>query len=119
MSRRLLPVILRIPALLRFLPYYLVLMAKSNIRVACDALRAKPRFHPGFVEVDVKGYGPLQKWTAACLISMTPGTLSIDLSDETGILLVHTLYLEDLEAVHGELNELIRRGLGEPRGGQK
>lgn len=104
----------RIPSLLRFLPIYLREMALSNVRVAVDALRPRPHFKPGFVEVCLRGYDPLQRWEAACLISMTPGTLSLDLAEGSDALLVHCLYLEDAAAVRADLEKLIRRALGDP-----
>ncbi len=104
----------RLPNLLRFLPIYLREMTVSNIRVAIDALRPVPAFVPGFVEVSLKGYDPIQRWEAACLISMTPGTLSLDLVDDSDILLVHALYLQDPEQTKNELETLVRQALGKP-----
>ena len=98
--------------LLRFLPIYLREMTLSNIRVAIDALRPRPKFSPGFVKVDVSGYSDLQRWGAACLISMTPGTLSLDLTGDD--LLVHGLYLSDSEATKRELETLIQNAFGIP-----
>ena len=104
----------RIPRLIRFLPIYLREMTLSNLRVAMDALRFKPKFHPGFVEISLKGYDPIQRWEAACLISMTPGTLSLDLEEGSDRLLVHALYLEDPAQVRTELETLVRQALGNP-----
>ncbi|MFT4175308.1 MAG: Na+/H+ antiporter subunit E [Luteolibacter sp.] len=104
----------RLPGLLRFLPIYLREMTLSNIRVAMDALRPQPRFRPGFVEISLRGYDPIQRWEAACLISMTPGTLSLDLEEGSDMLLVHALYLDDPEQTRNELETLIRQSLGEP-----
>lgn len=98
--------------LIRFIPLYAKEMTLSNIRVAIDALRPHPQFVPGFVEVDLTGYGEMQRWGAACLISMTPGTLSIDLNGD--LLLVHCLYLKDPEAATKELHSLIRSAFGAP-----
>ena len=80
----------RTPGLIRFLPVYLREMTISNLRVARDALRKNPRFTPGFAEISLKGYDPVQQWEAACLISMTPGTLSVDLDEDTDLLRVIT-----------------------------
>jgi multicomponent Na+:H+ antiporter subunit E len=104
----------RVPGLVRFLPIYLREMTLSNIRVAMDALRLKPKFHPGFVEISLKGYDPVQRWEAACLISMTPGTLSLDLEEGSDHLLVHALYLEDPLQVRTELETLVHHALGNP-----
>ena len=98
--------------LLRFLPIYLWELLKSNIRVAGDVLRPHPGFVPGFTDIDLSGYGPTGQWAAACLISMTPGTLSLDLDAGSGVLTVHCLYLQEPAAAQAELVALVRRALG-------
>lgn len=104
----------RIPNLLRFIPIYLREMTLSNFRVALDALRPRPNFTPGFVEISVRGYDPVQRWEAACLISMTPGTLSLDLAEGSDLMLVHCLYLQNPEQTRAELETLIHQALGTP-----
>ncbi|MBC2595261.1 Na+/H+ antiporter subunit E [Ruficoccus amylovorans] len=99
----------------RFLPYYVREMTLSNLRIARDAFRPRPRFKPGFVTISLAGYGPFQRWAAACLISMTPGTLSVDLPDASNALRVHALYLTDAEAVKTDLYRLLKKALGEPK----
>lgn len=106
--------IFRLPGLLRFLPIYVREMTLSNIRVAADAFRPKPHFKPGFVEICLKGYDPVQRWAAACLISMTPGTLSLDMEEGSDMLLIHCLYLEDAAQMRRELELLVRQALGSP-----
>ncbi len=96
----------------RFLPIYLWAMALSNVRVAMDVLRPRPQFTPGFIKVDVSAHGSTARWAAACLISMTPGTLALDLDELTGEMTVHGLYLQDPVATRQELEKLIRRALG-------
>ena len=98
--------------LLRFLPVYLWELLKSNVRVAGDVLRPRPGFVAGFTEIDLSGYGPTAQWAAACLISMTPGTLSMDLDAQSGRLTVHCLYLQDAAGAREELVVLVRRALG-------
>lgn len=106
--------IFRALALVRFLPIYLREMTLANLRVARDALRINPRFTPGFVRVSLIGYDPVQQWGAACLISLTPGTLSIDLYGESGVLLVHALYLDAPEQTTAHLETLMHQALGNP-----
>lgn len=100
---------LRLPV---FLPVYLLEMLKSNLRVAVDVLRPRPDFHPGLLELDLSAYGPTGRWAAGCLISMTPGTLAIDVDESTGTMLVHSLYLRDPEAARADLYRLLHRSLG-------
>lgn len=99
---------------IRFFPIYAWMLTLSNLRIAFDVLRPRPGFHPGFVELDLTGYNATERWAAACLISMTPGTLAVDLKDGGPILIVHGLYLQNEEQAVAELNMLLRSALGEP-----
>jgi multicomponent Na+:H+ antiporter subunit E len=114
MKKRVPSFLMRLPALVRFVPVYLWEMTLSNLRIAADALRIEPRFDPGFVEVSVRGYGEAQWWRAACLISMTPGTLTVDLDEQSQMLVVHSLYLQDPDATRQSLEKLLRQALGTP-----
>lgn len=116
MNRSLLAKILRvIIRTARFIPFYLWEMTLCNLRVAADAFRPKPHFEPGFVDIDLTGYNRSQCWAAVCLISMTPGTLSLDLPDKSNWLHIHVLYLHDPEQSKAELYRLLHRALGDPR----
>ena len=45
----------------------------------------------------------------ANLISLTPGTLSIDLSNDRRNLYVHVMFLEDIEKIRRELKDGLER----------
>jgi multicomponent Na+:H+ antiporter subunit E len=67
----------------------------SNLRVAFDILRPRPRVNPAIIAVPLE----LQKnWSVtlmANLITLTPGTLSLDLSEDGRVLYVHTMYFDN------------------------
>lgn len=77
------------------LGYFLIELWKSNLRVAMDVLRSKPILNPAIVAMPVE----LEKnWAItllANLITLTPGTLSFDLSADKKTLYIHTLYLDN------------------------
>ena len=45
------------------------------------------------------------------VISLTPGTLSLDVSDDRKVLFIHTMFLHDEEQLRDDLRELERRVL--------
>lgn len=104
----------KLPRLLIFLPVYLREMTRSNLRVAIDALRPRPSFQPGFVEIRMAGRDPIERWAAACLITMTPGTMVVDVNEDSDLMLVHSLYLDDLDQTRDELEALVNAALGTP-----
>ena len=77
---------------LRILPYWgwlVVEMVKSSIEVTRIVLDPRLPISPTVIEVDAQPTGPVGKAILANSITLTPGTLTIDLHD--GRLRVHAL----------------------------
>lgn len=66
----------------------------SNLRVAKDVLSPRPHLQPGIVGVPVDDYTDRQVWALASLLTMTPGTISIEVDEAKRVLYLHTLYTE-------------------------
>jgi len=79
-------------ALLVFPFFYLKEIAAGALRIARDVLALHPRLDPVLLRVDTRGHTPGQRLLLANLVSMTPGTLSVDEEDDGDTLLVHSLY---------------------------
>ncbi len=86
---------MRIFRFLSFLLFYLWEVILSNLRVARDILLPNSRFNCGIVAVPILELSDAGVAFLANLISMTPGTLSLDFCSETRRLFVHSMYLED------------------------
>jgi multicomponent Na+:H+ antiporter subunit E len=93
----------RVYALVRFALFYIKEILSSNLRIATDILRGKPKIQPGIVAIRVDALSPRATVLVANLITMTPGTLSLDISDDDAFLYVHCLYLDDPEAVRDSM----------------
>lgn len=80
-----------------FIGFFLKELIKANIEVAYDVVT--PRFHmtPGIVCVPLDANTSLEITLLANLISLTPGTLSLDVSDDQKVLYVHSIYIADKE----------------------
>jgi len=87
----------RVLAVIRFIGFYLGEILKSNLRIAFDVVRVKPQTKPGIVAIKIDGLDPRSAVLVANLITMTPGTLSLDISDDGNFIYVHCLYLQDPE----------------------
>jgi len=85
----------RVLSVFRFILFYLKEILFSNLRIAGDLLRSKPALQPGIVAVRVDALSKRSAVIVANLITMTPGTLSLDLSPDGKFLYVHCLYLGD------------------------
>jgi multicomponent Na+:H+ antiporter subunit E len=91
--------------LIRFIIYYLKELVISNLKIAGDVLRPGMHIQPGFINVPLKTQTDFEILALANLVTMTPGTLSVDVSEDQKTLIVHTLYLQDPEAVRKEISE--------------
>lgn len=78
-------------ALLLFPFYYLYEIAAGALRIARDIVTPHPRLNPVILHVPLDIISPRKRLMLANLISMTPGTVSVDETDDD-ILIVHSLY---------------------------
>lgn len=65
----------------------------SSLKIAYDILTAKHIMRPGIIKVPLDAESPLEITLFSNLISLTPGTLSIYISEESRELYVHVMYL--------------------------
>ncbi|MBN1117950.1 MAG: Na+/H+ antiporter subunit E [Bacteroidales bacterium] len=95
-----------------FMFYYITKLIQSNIVIAFDILTPKMHIKPGFIWLPLETKSKLGLLLLSNLISMTPGTLSIDYDDNKNSLLVHVLYnqenvINDLRAIQKRILKLI------------
>lgn len=101
----------KIPRLIGFLLYFLKELILANLRVAFDILTPKNYLNPGIVEVPLDVESDLEITLFANLVTLTPGTLSLDVSDDRKTLFVHVMYLEDEERFRRELKDGLEKRL--------
>lgn len=94
-----------------FTLFYIKEVVISNLRVARDVLSPDPDLKPGIVGIHVDGYSDRQIWVLASLLTMTPGTISIEIDEAKHVLYLHTLYTEPSA---DELRALIKRDYERP-----
>ena len=71
----------------------------ANVDVARRVLGPEAAINPGFVRVPLALADDWAITTLACIITMTPGTLTADVADDRSYLLVHAFHLDDGEAL--------------------
>ncbi len=95
--------------LILFFGFYIWKLIIANLLIAYDILTPKMRFNPGIIEVDLEPSSKFGLLLISNLVSMTPGTLSIDLDLERSKLIVHVLYLNRRKATEQEIYEIIKK----------
>lgn len=77
-----------------FIFYYLVEFFRASLRVTRDVLSLKPRMRPGILAIPLDAKTDAEINLLANLITLTPGGLSVEVSEKKDTLFVHEMYLE-------------------------
>ena len=97
----------KIPAFLRYAIRFLYELMKANLQVAYLVLHRKMPIRPGIIALAIRHRSPLGTTLLANSITLTPGTLTMDVTPDGRTLFIHTLDVGHPE----EVREGIRRGL--------
>ncbi len=99
----------KVPKAIRLVGFVLRDLIRSNLRVAYDVLT--PRFHmrPGVIGVPLNARSDAEITTLSNLITLTPGTLGLDVSTDRRVLYVHVMYLDDEGEALAAIKELEHR----------
>jgi multicomponent Na+:H+ antiporter subunit E len=84
---------------------FLVELAKSAWRVAVLVLRPKMDLKPGIFAFPLTVKSDWEISLLANLITLTPGTLSVDVSEDRQTLYVHAIECSDVEAARRDIAE--------------
>jgi multicomponent Na+:H+ antiporter subunit E len=96
----------RVIGLLFFLARELVV---SNIKVALDIVTPPLYMKPGVIGYKLSAETDLEITFIANMISLTPGTLCLDVSEDRTTMFVHAMFLNDEEEVRRDLEKLEHR----------
>lgn len=83
----------------------------ANLRLARDVVRYRIHARPGIVAVPLDASTDVEITLLANLITLTPGTLSLDVSEDRRVLYVHALYVDDPEKLRREIKHSFERRL--------
>lgn len=95
----------RVVRWLRLFAFFGMELLASSTMVLVEVLRPKPAARPGIVAVPLDVTDDLAITLVANLISLTPGTLSLEVSADHRYLYVHVMFLEDPAAEIRKIKE--------------
>ena len=101
--------IIKLLRLIEFGLFYTKEVIMSNLKVAYEVVTPNYYMKPALIELDLSGMSERQILFAANLITMTPGTLSLDICEETNHLKIHSMYVDDPDEAVRELETKILR----------
>ncbi len=102
---------LRVYRVVRLAALFLYELLVSSLRVAWDVVTPAHLSKPGIIAMPLDAKGDTEILLVASLISLTPGTLSLDVSPDRKTLYVHGMFVEDPEALKRELKQGMERSV--------
>jgi multicomponent Na+:H+ antiporter subunit E len=94
---------------LLLLVYFLKELVIANFRVAYDVISPTYRMRPAIVAIPLEAATDAEITMLACMITLTPGTLSLDVSPDRKVLYIHAMFGEDPEQVQRAIKEGFER----------
>ncbi|MBS3757874.1 MAG: Na+/H+ antiporter subunit E [Desulfobacterales bacterium] len=100
---------MRVPKILQLIGYFMWQLLVSNLRVLWDVVTPRHISKPGVIAVPLDARSDFEIMMVANLVSLTPGSLSLDVSDDRKRLYVHMMFLDDVEAARREIKQGIEK----------
>lgn len=85
----------KVVRVLRFIVFFLWEMVKANLQVAYHVIAPRHKMRPGVIAVPLDVRTDIEVTLLANLITLTPGTLSLDVSADRRVMYIHSMTLGD------------------------
>lgn len=95
----------KIAQVVSFVGFVLWDIFTASLSLAWLIVQPRPRLQPGVVAVPLDADSDIEIATVANLITLSPGTLTLDISNDRKTLYVHTMVLEDAEAFRRSIKD--------------
>lgn len=97
----------KLPKLIEFIAFITKELMVSSLRVAYDVLTRTAHMRPAIIAVPLDVRSDREITTLAVLVTLTPGTLALRVSEDRGTLYVHEMYVRngDVEAVRRAIKD--------------
>ena len=94
---------------LRFLAFFAYELVLANLRVAWDVLTPRSYRRPGVVAVPLEAASDAEITFLANLVTLTPGSLSLDVDEDRRFLYVHAMFVDDPDAIRRDVKRGFER----------
>jgi multicomponent Na+:H+ antiporter subunit E len=99
----------RLAAVIRLMLLFLWQIVLANLRVAYDVLTPRHHMRPGIIALPLDVGSDVEITLLANLITLTPGSLSLEVSVDHKVLYVHAMYIDDVEALQRRIKGSLER----------
>lgn len=84
-----------IPRVISFILFFLYELTKANIQVAYEVMTPTLNMKPGIVAVPLDVTTDLQITVLSNLLTLTPGSFGLDVSEDKKVMFIHSMYIID------------------------
>ncbi len=97
----------KLPKLLEFFAFVMKELVLSSLQVAYDMLTPRSHLVPAIIAIPLDAESDREIVTLAVLVTLTPGTLSLKVSEDRRTLYVHEMYItdSDVEAARRKIKD--------------
>lgn len=95
----------KLPQVVGFVGFFLWELLLANIRVAKEVITPSLNIRPGIIGIPLDLESDLGITLLANLITLTPGTLSLEITPDRSLLYVHTMYVDDPDAFRKQIKQ--------------
>jgi multicomponent Na+:H+ antiporter subunit E len=99
----------RVRSTIGFAGFTIAEIVKANLRITRDVVTRGKWMRAAIIAYPLRAETDEEITMLANLISLTPGTLSLDVSTDRKVLYIHTLYYRDRESFNREIREGFER----------
>lgn len=93
-------------ALIRLMLYFTWKLSEASVLMAWEVVTPRNRVNPAVVSVPLRTRSVGVATAVANMVSLTPGTLTLEVDEETMTLVMHVLHLETIEKSRHEVLHL-------------
>jgi multicomponent Na+:H+ antiporter subunit E len=101
----------KVPRVFRLAAFFLWELVVASLRVAHDVVTPTHYSRPGVLAIPLEATTDVEITMLANLISLTPGTLSLDVSPDRRVLYIHAMFIDDPDRVRRQIKDGLERRL--------
>lgn len=95
--------------IISFVGFFIWALTVANIRMAWYAIGPPGIIHPGIIAVPLREMTEIEVTTLGNLVTLTPGTLTIDVSPDRRTIYVHVMDARDPDRIRREIQDGFER----------
>ncbi|SDL24020.1 Na+/H+ antiporter subunit E [Lacicoccus qingdaonensis] len=103
----------RVVAFVKLVLLFLVELIKANIDVVRIVLSPRLKNKPGIIAVETSLETEIERSTLAALITLTPGTVSMDFSEDGRTIYVHSIDVDNRDEMVAEIRGSFEKAIQE------